>query len=146
MNTFGQTFASARTEDQIMAHEPIALQFGKKPYKVSPLPILKNKVWRGKMAEELNKLISSTAVPMGNMNAFMGGFMTIFFGFPEVILDLIFAYAPDLPAQEIKINATDEEVVVAFSRILAVAYPFFDLLRAMMELGKATPSASTPPR
>jgi hypothetical protein len=146
MNTFGQSFAKNRSEDDILAHAPLKLMLGKIEYSIEPLPINKNRKWREKVAEALNTMSTKTNAPMDNMNGFMGAFMAMFFSFPDIVLTLIMEYAPTLPKDIISETATDEEVVVAFSRVMAVAYPFFGLLGTMQAISKATSSATTHPQ
>lgn len=133
-NIFSQSFAANRTEDDILDQAAIGLVLGKHEYPVKPLTIRKGKEWRGKVAELLNTL---SAGPLGQQAAtpqgFMSGLMVAFFSFPDRVLDLLYDYSPELRAHRAAIedSATDEEVVVAFSRVMAVAYPFMPLLGTM---------------
>jgi hypothetical protein len=71
---------------------------------------------------------------MGEVNNAMGGDMTPeSFGrafavsmikFPEKLMELVMAYGPDLPRDTIESEATDEQIAVAYGRIVAVAFPF----------------------
>ncbi len=144
-NLFAQSFAKDRTEDDILSQAPITLMLGTKEYPVKPLPIKKSKEWRGKVAEVLNQM-STGALSSGVLNpqTFMQGIMVAFFKFPDQVLELVIAYSPELlecQREVILDSATDEEIVVAFSRIMSVAYPFFNLLGQMKSAAMATDQA-----
>lgn len=144
-NLFSQSFAKDRTEDDILAQLPIPLKMGGRTFEVKPLPIRKNKEWRGKLAAVLNDLSTGPLTTAGvTGDSFMKGLMVAFFEFPDNVLSLLVAYAPDVLEPEVEWlmdKATDEEVVVAFSRILPVAYPFFSLLGTMKSAAMAADQA-----
>lgn len=133
-NLFSQTFAKDRTEDDIIAHEPIKLKLGKKEFGAPPLALRKGKDWRQKVADALNELATGALSSAMTPDAFMKGLTVAFFSFPDKVLELLIAYSPEMLGSEkewLMENATDEEVVVAFSRVLVVAYPYFSLLGSM---------------
>lgn len=137
-NIFGQVYANQRTEDDILAQNGVLLTFNGEFYSAKPLRIKANAEWRRKFAETVNEVNQSLSLgSMDDINKFMLGFMGAFFEFPEKVLDLIVAYAPYLPWDQIREAATDEEVVIAFSRIMVVAYPFFGLLGTMKAMASA---------
>lgn len=143
-NLFSQTFASERTESDIIAHTPIKLQLGKKDHDAVPLPLRKGKAWRGKVADVLNEMATGALTSGLTPDTFMKGLMVAFFSFPDKVLELLIAYSPELlePQRDwLMDNATDEEVVVAFSRVLVVAYPYFSLLGTMKTAAMATAQA-----
>lgn len=145
MNQFGQKYGNDRTEDEIMAQAPIRVKFGTEDYNIAPLTILKNREWRAKLADLLNELFTPMQHDVNNMDSFMSGLMVALMAFPERVLDLVLAYAPALPRDTIENNATEEQVVVAFSRIMAVAYPFFGLLGTMRTVASAAGQATGRP-
>lgn len=54
-------------------------------------------------------------------------------GVPDLIVDLVFRYSPELEAQRevLEDSATDEEFVAAFVEVLKLAFPFSAILRAV---------------
>jgi len=68
-------------------------------------------------------------VENAGMNVFQGGLISALVQCPEKLADLLFAYAPSLPKDEILENSTEEQIVTAFSGLVEVAYPFIDVLR-----------------
>jgi hypothetical protein len=156
-NLFSQTFAKDRTESDILAHEPIKLRLGKKStepdaepveYAAAPLPLRKGKEWRQKVADVLNELAKGMMGQVATSDNIMQGLMVAFFAFPDKVLELLIAYAPDAlePHRELMMEtATDEEVVIALSRVLVVAYPYFSLLGTMKTAAMATSPATSHP-
>lgn len=133
-NLFSQKFAKDRTEDDILAHTPIKLMLGKKEHPLPPLPLRKGAEWRAKLMKVLNDMAASALSSGMSPDGFMKGLMVAFFTFPEQVLELLIAYSPELlePEREFLMDhATDEEIVVGFSRILTVAFPYFSLLGSM---------------
>lgn len=134
LNAFGQKFASERTEQDILAQAPIKVQLGGKEYDIKPLPIRKNAEWRKAMVDVLNDSGKAMNVQVTDLGGFMQGLMAAHFSFPEKVIDLVRLYAPALPWEVIlsdESTVTDEEIVIAYSRIMVVAYPFSNLLGMM---------------
>lgn len=145
-NLFSQKFAKERTESDILEHKPIELMLGKKAFGAPPLTIRKGNAWRQRVADVLNELAMGALSGTVTSKSFMDGVMVAFFEFPEKVLELLIAYAPTElePHREwLYDNATDEEVVVGFSRVMAVAYPFFSLLGSMKTAAMATGQATS---
>jgi hypothetical protein len=144
-NLFSQTFAKDRTESDILSHAHIPLMLGKKEHKAKPLTIRKCQAWREKVADLLNGIATGALTGTVTSQSFMQGIMVAFFKFPEQVLELLIAFSPELEEQRewLYDNATDEEVVVAFSRVLAVAYPYFNLLGQMRTAATATDQATS---
>ena len=117
-----------RSEDQIVTQAPIMVSFGGKEYELKPLVIKESREWRRKFAEVLGTLplFVNVADTTKHFQEVING---MFLDVPDKVIDLIFAYAADLPRDEIEAVATDVEMSVAFERILEVAFP---LSRSMM--------------
>jgi hypothetical protein len=143
-NLFSQSYAKERTEDDILGHTPIKLILGKKEFPAHPLTLRKGAEWRGAVAEVLNSLATGAMVGPITPEKFNQGIMVTFFDFPDKVLNLLILYAPSLEEHRewLLDTATDEELVIAFSRLMVVAYPYFSLLGSMrsaaMETSKAT--------
>lgn len=135
-----------RTEDQILARAPLELQLGGKKYEVQVLTILKARAWRTRLIEEAKAVAGALfGKTNGHDDAFFAGLGTAFIAFPEKMAELVFTYAAGiLPEEEILANATEEELAVAFSQIMKVAFPFsrqLSLMSSVLQMG-ATLSAS----
>jgi hypothetical protein len=114
-----------RSEADILARAPIKVQFGGKEYDVQVLTILKARKWREQLADVAKDIAGKLSGDTNGIDgAFFSGLAAGFLQFPEKIADLIFSYAPDLPRQEIEESATEEELALAFSQIMKVAFPF----------------------
>jgi hypothetical protein len=145
-NLFSQTFAKDRTESDILAHEPIKLRLGKKDHDAIPLTLKKGKAWREKVAGVLNALATGMMSQQVTADNLVQGLMVALFAFPDQVLDLLIAYSPEIlePQRDwLMDNATDEEVVLALSRVLVVAYPYFSLLGTMKTAAMATDQATS---
>jgi hypothetical protein len=59
--------------------------------------------------------------------------------FPEKLIELVFAYAPGLPREEILAAASENQFVKAFGQIMEEAYCFTGPLRLMMGMTPAGP-------
>lgn len=112
-----------RTEDEIITKAPIEAQLGDKKYQIKPLSINKQRAWRSKLSEDLAGIVDNFG-RQADPNSMKTGLTGALLDFPEKLADLVFAYAPDLPKEEILENATEEQIAAAFSQIMAVAYPF----------------------
>lgn len=123
-----------RTEEEILARTPLTLKLGGADYSVPVLPILKTREWRKRMIEVANEI--------GAMGVTLAGIGQAFIAFPEKLIDLVFAYCPDLPREKILETATEEEMVVAFSQIASVSFPFLRQLSLMKSLVAMNLSAS----
>lgn len=145
-NLFSQKFAKDRTEDDILAHSPIKLMLGQKEFPVPPLALRKGAEWRAKLLKTLEDLAGGAMSSGMSPEGFMKGLMVAFFTFPEQVLELLVAYSPEVLESEREFlmdKATDEEITVAFSRLLVVAYPYFSLLATMKTAAMATPRATS---
>ena len=117
-----------RTEEQIVTQASILVSFGGKEYELKPLVIRESREWRRQFAAILGELplFVSVADTTEHFQQVING---MFMDVPDKVIDLIFAYAKDLPRDEIEAVATDVEMSKAFESILEVAFP---LSRSMM--------------
>lgn len=117
-----------RTEEQIITQAPIMVSFGGKKYELKLLVIKESREWRRQFAAVLGGLplfVNAIDTTEHFQQVINGMFLDV----PDKVVDLIFAYAKDLPRDEIEAVATDVEMSVAFERIIEVAFP---LSRSMM--------------
>jgi len=117
-----------RSEDQKITQAPIIVSFGGKEYEIKPLVIKESREWRRKFAKILGELplFVNVADTTEHFQEVING---MFMDVPDKVIGLIFAYAKDLPREEIEAVATDVEMSKAFESILEVAFP---LARSMV--------------
>ena len=123
-----------RTEEQILAKEPLKAKLGDKEYDLPILPVLKMAAWRKKLIIVANEI--------GGLGVSLAALGTAYIAFPEKVVDLVFAYAPELPKKEILKSATEEQFAEVFSSIIPVAFPFLRQLSLMKSVMMASQSLS----
>lgn len=131
-----------RTEDEKTSMAPMEVIFGTNKYQIKPLPILKAREWRKHLVEFIGEIIpgvtSAEEVPLVSFTGqFQATLTKALLDAPEKLAEQIFAYAPDLPREEILEAATDEQVQEAFSGVFILAFPH------LAELGRLTQIART---
>ena len=117
-----------RSEDQVVTQAPIVLSFGGKQYELKSLVIKESREWRKQFAEVLRALplfVNAIDTTKHFEKVIDGMFLDV----PDKVIDLVFAYAKDLPRDEIEAVATDDEMAKAFEAIIEVAFP---LARSMV--------------
>ena len=133
-----------RTEEQILAQDPIELKLGDKTYPVKVLTIKKARQWRKVMIEEVQKIALIASGEAGTQEAFLGGLGFMFLDFPEKMADLVFSYADELDRDLIEGTATEEQLCKAFGKIVEVAFPFVQELQTIsgtLKLAAAFPTS-----
>lgn len=111
-----------RSEEDKLTQAPIMVSFGGKEYEVKLLVIKESRAWRKQFAEVLKALplfVNAIDTTKHFEQVINGMFMDV----PDQVIDLIFAYAKNLPREEIEAVATDIEMSKAFESILEVAFP-----------------------
>src|SRR3954470_21320511 len=104
-----------RSEEEMLFQSPIKLRFGGSDYAVVPLPSRKAAAWRQKLndltGEMVGKVISeppeSGDIESWVKGEFMGSVTLMLTKSPEKLVDLICAYAVDIPKDDILDQATD---------------------------------------
>ena len=122
-----------RSEDQVVTQAPIMISFGGKEYELKPLVIKESRQWRQEFAKVLNSLplfVNAIDTTEHFQQVINGMFLDV----PDKIIDLIFAYAKDLPREEIEAVATDVEMSKAFESIIEVAFPLARSMVGMPEM------------
>lgn len=113
--------------------------FGGQPYAVAQLPVLKARAWREQLIGSARVLSESLFRPTnGHDDHFFAGLGTAYLGFPDKLLEMIFAYGHDLPKAEITAAATDDELIAAFAAIVRVAFPYLHNLSLMVTFDLAS--------
>lgn len=143
-----------RSEDDILAKAPLRVLLGGKRYEINPLPILEQRKWRAyffSLFEDVTRTFAAPAQPRGllarlwprdDTTAFVKALRVALLGFPEKLADAFFAYAKELPREEIERTATEQELVAAFLRVWEVAFPFLPVLRQALLASKLATSLS----
>ena len=111
-----------RSEGDKITQAAILVKFGGKEYEIKPLVIKESREWRKQFAKVLKGLPLFTNVT-NTTEQFEKVINGMFLDVPDSVMDLIFAYAKDLPREEIEAVATDEEMAKAFEAIIEVAFP-----------------------
>lgn len=136
-----------RSESEILTKSPIKVTLGEKVYEIPVLTVLPTREWRMKLDASLGDIVRNFQQTAGSdTNAFVTGLTGALIHFPEKLSDLLFLYAKDkLPQEEILANGTEEQIAVAFSAVMAVAYPFLPQLAMVRQavLGSFAQSANS---
>jgi hypothetical protein len=127
----------ARTEDDVDARTPITVKLGEKDYSIPLLAVMAQREWRKKLFAELGPILESFK-PKVEGNGILDGLAASLLNFPEQLTSLVFAYAPDLPKDDILANATEEQIASAFSSIMLVAFPFLPQLGMVTQVLRST--------
>jgi hypothetical protein len=114
-----------RTDGEIFFAKPFEVGFGEEKYKFNVLPAEPMDEYRDllvKTTAEIHKEIRKDAT--SDPEALARGLAFTFCVFPKKLRDLVKAYDPKQPWDEIRKVATDEQYARAFQQIVAVAFPF----------------------
>jgi len=125
-----------RTDAQMLGQLPIKLFFGEQTYDVKVLTVIKNREWKEKLAVKFGVIIGQLDAP-AEISNFLGGLTMALIQMPDKLAEMVFEYAPDLPKEDILKIATDEQICLAFSEIMQVAYPFLAQLGTMRQVAKS---------
>lgn len=138
-------------EEQVsdMAQRVIVMELGDRTYEVPVAPLTQAKAWRAKLREPLDRIMKTVEQAstveirtVGDLLRMGEQIIPALLDAPDLLLDLLRAYAPVLRAEQAYLdeNAVDEQVVDAFVSVLKVAFP---LGRLAGLIGPATPATST---
>jgi hypothetical protein len=130
--------AKERTEEQVLSKAPLKVKLGNVDYELPILAITRMGEWR--------KKVIATAKEIGELGVSLLGLGQAFLAFPEKIVELVFAYAPNLPKDKImdaENGATEEQFALAFSQIESVAFPYqrqVSLMKSLATIQSLSPS------
>jgi hypothetical protein len=122
-----------RSEEEVVAKKPLTVTLGSTKYSIQLLGITPQQEWRVKLTESLFPVLDSFAAKTLK-EALVGGLTGALMKFPQELIKLLFEYAPDLPKDKIMLEATEEQVALAFTAIMSVAYPFVPQLTTVTSL------------
>jgi hypothetical protein len=126
----------------------ITVELAGQTYSIEALPIRQSKQWREKLAgpfSELTAILGGAAeinLTSGkDIAALVQTLSGTLIGSLDLLLDLLFDYAPTLEAdrERIEAQAFDDEALHAFTEVLKLVYPFGEL-RGLVSGGKKTPT------
>jgi hypothetical protein len=112
-------------------------------YIVRELPLRKNAAWRADLqntvmgAADLFAAAPDTDVSNPQaVAALIRGVGNLVLGSTDVVVDLLFAYSPELAAdrEHIEGNAFESEVVEAFTEVVKLAFPFLAVGRRLISM------------
>lgn len=128
-----------RTENEILSRAPIKTKLGESEYDIQPLAVMPQREWRKKLFADLVPILESFNFNVDG-KTMASGLTAALLQFPEKLTDLVFDYAPDLPKEKILAEATEEQITVAFSSIMSVAFPFLTQLGMVTQLVRSAAS------
>ena len=111
-----------RSEEDILLQQ-FEVTLADKPYTIKMLPMGPQFEWRKKVVPLFTGGLSQGDINTDNPAEFQTGLASILIEAPEKLLDLFFEYARELDREEIENTATEEEVGVAFKKIVARVLP-----------------------
>ena len=123
-----------RSEEDILTQAPIKAKFGGAEYEIKPLRIMKAREWRGKLMEKMKEVGVEMSKEAGGEKQLMQGLGYVLLQFPTVVADLVFEYCPELPEEKILEDATEEQMAIAFGKIMQVAFPFQGELKTILQV------------
>lgn len=113
--------AEERTEEQVLAREPLTVVLGGVEREVELLTIKASRAWRKTVVDLLASLPQFSNVDAEDTGSITNAINTLM---GEQVADLFFAYAITLPRDEIEDEATDQELAIAFRQVTDIAFPF----------------------
>lgn len=134
----------------------VTVSLAGREYSIQQLPIKANRAWRERFEDPIQKLVSSfrdalslssQEFPDGKgLMLAVGGFLTshledvtqILVGSIDMVEEAVFAYAPEIAADKERIESEsfDDELIAAFMKVVALAYPFGQLMGLVTSLGQ----------
>jgi hypothetical protein len=119
-----------RTEEQKLTQAPVVVVFGSKEYKLRILTIKESREWRQQTIKTFNELPQYTKVTSDDPEKFNSALESLLITMPDTVVDLFFAYAKDLDRKEIEAVATDQEMYLAWEKVVELSFP---LLRGLVQ-------------
>lgn len=119
-----------RTEEQKLTQAPVIVVFGGREYKLRILTIKESREWRQQTIKTFNELPQYTKVTSDDPKKFNSALESLLITMPDTVVDLFFAYAKELPREEIEAVATDQEMYLAWEKVVELSFP---LLRGLVQ-------------
>lgn len=111
----------------------ITVQLGAQNYTIQPLPMKRAREWRKALEQPFGALVgvlenadSIELTDLGSIAGVVQAFAGTLVGSVDILMDLLFAYSPELAQdrERIEAEAYDEEALAVLVEVLKLAYPF----------------------
>lgn len=126
-----------RTEEDKLSMAVFTVRLGENDYTITPLKVNPQRRWRLKLGNELAPIVESFNQKVEN-KAMLNGLAGALIKFPEKLAEMVFDYAPNLEQEKILEEATEEQLAIAFSKIMSVAFPFLAQLGLVTTVVRAS--------
>jgi hypothetical protein len=132
----------------------IEIILGETSYRVRQAPIRREAIWRRELQEQLAPVLDLVANAQtiefsspADLAAFVRRVAPLLLDATDIMLELLFSYAPELADQRAQIEETaySDEVLAAMKGVLRLAYPFLADLTQLAELGRTSMGSGAPP-
>jgi hypothetical protein len=125
-----------RTEEDAFRRTPIEVTLGTEKYGLKPLARTYACIWREKLTQTMQGIVGSMSAEQSTTT--LGPALTAaLVAFPDKVAELVYAWAPELPVEKINAEATEEQLALAFSAIMVMAYPFLAQLAMTVQVTKS---------
>ena len=113
-------------------------------YTISPKPIGESRAWRERLGQPLSGLVGifadAKSIQINNpadIQRVFEAFKSAIADAPDVILDLVCDYAPEIAGdrERIETEGFDYEIMEAFKEVLTLVYPFGTLMSFIRRRG-----------
>ena len=98
-----------RSEDDILARTPLKVKLGDKEYEIPLLAVMPQRAWRKQLFETVTPVLDSFNL-RADGKSMTTGLAAALLQVPEKLAELLFAYAPELPKEDILATATEEQI------------------------------------
>jgi hypothetical protein len=127
-----------RSESDILAMAPVKVKLGAKEYDIPAPPIPHSQAWRKKLIDVMGEIAlfeALTSAASGEDSKTVSKMMTsVLLEFPDKLMQMVFEAGPDLPKEEIMQSATEEQMAIAYSQLMAVMFPCLPEARATLKM------------
>lgn len=122
----------------------VTITLGGVDYTIRQLPMRAEAEWRKRLQAQLEPLLSMMSGYQelsfdgpADFVAFLRTLTPMLMNAPDIMLEMLYAYAPELARQAdaIETGSYSEEVMEAFLEVLPLAYPFGAALERLSALG-----------
>jgi len=116
------------------------VQFGDKNYQIKPLTVLLSREWKKKLVDVFKSTLPGLQETKSGRSleslTIAAATSPAFVDLPSQITELIFAYAPELPREEILESVLESQLMGAFHKIMQEAFPYTPVLYWFSQMAK----------
>ncbi len=130
------------------------ITLGEKTFLITELPARRQAAWRRELETKLEPVLGIIEQAGAGLELrsnddifrLANSVGRLLVSAPDLLIDLLFAYAPNLSAEKETIldTAYDSELIAAFSAVLAMAYPFGSVAKLVSLANGLTTPPSAP--